>query len=322
MNNYYRLYGLSVQSAFLLPGAPKLHSPLHSYDVSLLWQPETDWQPDRWRITHVSTHLSRPDFGQADDGSVYLAWGDELKVLINPQRNEVRILSRIEKLEYAPTVIVGFVFGYLLHLRGQLCLHGSIIELADRTIAVLGDSGAGKSTIAAALIKSGARLLSDDLIVISNTIEGVFVHSGCLGLRLTTSSAEHLFPGNKDIFGHVPWLDKKLWDMSSVISPSFFQERPLKDIYLLEPVEETSDVIIGEPLPQSNALQRLIEMWYPPENLHLLSQERLLQIQRVSNVIPVRVIRYVKKWDSLTKLVDLLASYSFQTTNRKYPSIL
>jgi hypothetical protein len=306
MNCHYQLYGLTIQSAFPLPGAPKLNLSPPSFDVNLSWKPETEWQPDRWLITQASLDSSRPEFGQANDGSVYLAWGDELRVVINAQRDDVCVVSRIAKLEYAPTVIVGFVLGYLLHLRGQLCLHGTLLGLGERTIAILGDSGAGKSTIAAALIKNGAQLLSDDLIALSLDEEGVFVHSGCFGLRLTPKSVAALFPEKEDFFAHVPWLNKKLWDFSICVHESLLKERRLDVLYFLESVEQTSDVTLGSPLSISKATQRLISSWYPPENLLLLSQDRLRQIRLVASEVPLRVIRYKKNWDSLTYVLDLV----------------
>ncbi|MES2354006.1 MAG: hypothetical protein V4568_06280 [Pseudomonadota bacterium] len=303
---FHRLYGLSIQSPFPLPGAPNLTAPVASVDVTLLWKPETEWDADRWRVTQASSGPARPEIGEADDGSAYLAWGDELKIAINAQRDEVCVVSRAAKLEFAPTVIVGFVLGYLLHLRGVLCLHGAVLEREGRAIAVLGDSGAGKSTIAAALVKNGARLLSDDLLVIPHTDRGVFVHSGCIGLRLTSNSASHLFAGNEDGLGHVPWLDKKLWDMSGIADEHCFQALPLAALYLLESDDGAEDVTMEPPLPPSAALQRLIPAWYPPENLRLLTQERLRHIQLVAKEVPLHVVRYVKQWQHLPRVIDLL----------------
>ena len=47
--------------------------------------------------------------------------------------------------------------------RDVLLLHASVVRLADRTIALCGPTGSGKSTIAAALIARGAAFVCDDL---------------------------------------------------------------------------------------------------------------------------------------------------------------
>ncbi|MFO7658950.1 MAG: hypothetical protein R6W78_17965 [Bacteroidales bacterium] len=62
--------------------------------------------------------------------------------------------------------ILGTVFGALLHQRRLLPLHGSAVLYKDKGIVFSGSSGAGKSTIAAAFIEKGAKLLADDISLI------------------------------------------------------------------------------------------------------------------------------------------------------------
>lgn len=50
---------------------------------------------------------------------------------------------------------------------GELVLHGSAVEIDGRLAVFLGDTGAGKSTLAASLHSAGHRLLGDDAVVIS-----------------------------------------------------------------------------------------------------------------------------------------------------------
>lgn len=63
--------------------------------------------------------------------------------------------------------ILGTCMGGLLMQRNILPLHGSAIEIEGTAYAVVGESGAGKSTTSAALLRNGCRLLSDDVIAVS-----------------------------------------------------------------------------------------------------------------------------------------------------------
>ena len=65
--------------------------------------------------------------------------------------------------------ILGRVISVALHQQGLLALHGSAVELGGRAIAFLAPKFHGKSTTAAALVERGARLLADDLVVVSCT---------------------------------------------------------------------------------------------------------------------------------------------------------
>ena len=49
-----------------------------------------------------------------------------------------------------------------LSRQGQLVLHASAVELGDRGVAFIGESGRGKSTLAASFATNGSRFLTDD----------------------------------------------------------------------------------------------------------------------------------------------------------------
>jgi dephospho-CoA kinase len=59
------------------------------------------------------------------------------------------------------------VFGILLHQRGDFVLHASAVRVGDRAMLFAGSSGAGKSTMAAALVKRGYPMITDDVCAIS-----------------------------------------------------------------------------------------------------------------------------------------------------------
>jgi len=67
----------------------------------------------------------------------------------------------------ALSYLLGPVLGVLLRLRGTVCLHASAIVFEDRVIAFVGGEGAGKSTTAAAFSSSGYRVVTDDIVALT-----------------------------------------------------------------------------------------------------------------------------------------------------------
>lgn len=67
------------------------------------------------------------------------------------------------------TFLLGSVLGILCHQRGLLPLHASAVQIEDRAVAFAGNSGAGKSSLAAMLASRGHRLLTDDVAAIDST---------------------------------------------------------------------------------------------------------------------------------------------------------
>jgi hypothetical protein len=69
--------------------------------------------------------------------------------------------------------ILGTCMGAILLQRKILPLHGSAIVIDGKAYGFVGDSGAGKSTLASAFINSGHQLLTDDVIAVSLSHDGI-----------------------------------------------------------------------------------------------------------------------------------------------------
>jgi hypothetical protein len=70
--------------------------------------------------------------------------------------------------------LLGTVMGAVLHQRGVLPLHGSAVCRDGSTLLILGRSGAGKSSLAAALSRDGWKLQSDDICAV-RIVNGVAI---------------------------------------------------------------------------------------------------------------------------------------------------
>lgn len=164
----YRAFGLAIASDLALPEL--LPEPL-SASPSLA--------PDLV-IRCVDTGRAFP----APEAEGTFRFGDTAAFLLYPQIGAFRIAApSLIEVEPRPGVdpaliafpLLGPVMALLLQMRGAFLLHGS--ALADPAsdapaFAFLGDKGAGKSTTAAAFVRAGYSLLTDDIIAIEGLGSG------------------------------------------------------------------------------------------------------------------------------------------------------
>ena len=107
-------------------------------------------------------------------GSYWVTEGDHIKIerLNNSTDQEIRLF------------LLGSAFGALIHQRGLLPLHGSSVIKGNKVLTIVGASGAGKSSLSARLIKEGFKLLADDVSVINENSNKLFIYPGVLRIKL------------------------------------------------------------------------------------------------------------------------------------------
>jgi len=86
------------------------------------------------------------------------------------------------------TLLAGRLMGYLLRQRGYLALHASAVEIDGKAALFLGESGAGKSTTAAAFYSRGHSVLADDVAAVCFAKGGVELLPAWPGFRLLDDS--------------------------------------------------------------------------------------------------------------------------------------
>jgi hypothetical protein len=152
MSFFYYAYGLQIQSdlalAELKPG-PAVTADVIIQATSLGWEV-------------AAGHEMSFEFGH---GPARLGFG---------QVGRFEVEEGLIRYELVPggdpalagVVLLGTVFAALLQMRGQLVLHASAMAVGGRGVVFLGAKGAGKSTLAAAFLRAGHGLLTDDVLAI------------------------------------------------------------------------------------------------------------------------------------------------------------
>ena len=299
----YHLYGLWIDSVLALPGAPIQVRKDRDADLTILWSPLHAGGDPEVAITIPAAGPGDIAFGVAPDGSHAMLWEGEITMLISPHADLLRVYCGEKKLEYVPTVLVGVALGFVLQLRNTLCLHATVLGSSGHTIAIMGDSGSGKSSAATALVRSGARLYSDDVAAIELAPDGrCHVQHGCMGLRLCADSAAALLDSRHPLEA-VPYLGKLLWNLSGQGLDS--APPRLDALYWLDSTDSSHGLEVSAPLGPREALGYVLRSWYPPQSRHLMNSQRLEQMHRLILALPIHVIRYEKRWDNLPLLQEL-----------------
>lgn len=157
MTHLYRVAGFSVGSDIALPG--------------LIGDETGDGPPDiAIRLASVCQRLD----GASAVGPTWELAGDRFllripsiaRFLLTGGREIAFETEDGRSLEDVAPFLMGTVFGLLLHQRRRFVLHASAVCVDGKAVLFCGPAGAGKSTLAAALIQRGYPLVTDDFCAV------------------------------------------------------------------------------------------------------------------------------------------------------------
>jgi hypothetical protein len=208
-----------------------------------------------------------------------------------------------------PPELFSILAGMSLAMQGQLPLHGSALEIEGRGILLCGATGRGKSTIAAGLTLHGARLISDDLTVISHTGEnGPMIYPGRPSIRLFPVIARSIttgLRGNPDLVGH----KGKCLVYPATVPPC--TATPLQTLVLLEePGADTSP-------PPPGQCPRIVRdiLFRPNWQIHLPGLDQRLELLRTITD-HVRIIRIPTPPIDSQQTLDAICAQLLRHINR------
>jgi hypothetical protein len=149
----FRAYGLSIASEFEIPGGVRLKQPLTDADIV---------------VAAGNTSIGKADaingpYSRTGDALLFDAAGVARYYAPSFRQLFVEPYPDADPLDVAE-LLIATALPMLLWMRGGLVLHAAGIVPAGSqdAIAIAGPSGIGKSTLAVGLLKSGAHLVGDD----------------------------------------------------------------------------------------------------------------------------------------------------------------
>lgn len=132
--------------------------------------------------------------------------------------------------------IMGRVLATAMHAAGDVCFHASAVAIGGEAIGFLGAKGFGKSTLAWAMVRAGARLLTDDTLRVQLDSAPI-AHPGVHELRLRSDVARQLPPHPREarpVGGRIVVDALELDQLQS-------EPVPIAALYLLAPVRGLPD---------------------------------------------------------------------------------
>ncbi len=219
-----------------------------------------------------------------------------------------RILFRwppTETLEFELSYLTATIVSFALLLRGTFSFHASAVAIDGKAIIAIGDSGAGKSTTAAAFAKMGYPILSDDLVVIRDDIDRFWVQPSFPMIRLWSSSVVALFGRANalpEIVPNHPNWNKQYLRLDG--NPYRFQDRelPLGGIYILNS-RHSDDLVQINSVSTQEALLSLVANNY--SSSFLTKVDRAQEFEMLGRLLPKVPVRQVMPSNNIDRVFQL-----------------
>lgn len=239
-----------------------------------------------------------------------ISYSDGTTVVIDAQGTRVWAEGpENTSVEDTATCLLGPILGLTLRLRGITCLHGSAIAIGDRTIALVGPSGSGKSSTAAAFACLGYPVLTDDKVALTESDDHYLVQPAYPSIRLWAESVTSQF-GSEDALPRItPNWDKRVLDLNR---PGFhFQSEPLPlaAIYFLGERSSEPGAPHIEPITPRAGLMTLVSDMHAS---NLLNRERRAlefeSLGRLVERVPLRHVRPSSEFGLIEQLCRVIVA--------------
>jgi hypothetical protein len=268
----YSVYGVTIRSEWPLAFPLASTQDASLAEVDFVDGTDADFpgvdglrDPDGpWAIPHV--------FG---DGSTYVHWSGmyEFRILADGSRVICRPLNGMSR-----SVLQNFLFGqalsFALVLKGFEPLHAAAVQVDGEALGLLGDCTFGKSTLLAAFVQAGHRVLTDDLLMLASQAGRIIGLPGTGRIKLHPDSARTFLPGS----ARSELLNPRTPKRSFLLDDAARQRTalPLRHLFVVAPPEERTrtTAIRIEPLSRTALFQQLLKSSFNIENL---SRGRLKQ---------------------------------------------
>jgi len=296
-----QLYGLRIRTPWPVRGLSAGNGP---WDVEFVAnRPDVlaraasrvpDEQRNRWA-----------QYAALPDGSVYRRWSNLFEFLVTADARHIyaQTLTDVDNEAMLAYLLVDALSFSMVRL-GWEPLHATAVATDHGVVGFLGNSGDGKSTLAALLLQQRCKLVTDDMLVLVRDRETWLAQPGPPRLKLYRDMADH-------ILGVAPGRIAMNPDTTKLIVPldtddCTAEPHPLRALYVLRSVgEDRSSALRIEQLSPAAAFPRVLAHTaghYPSEIARL--QRQFEFTTTLVREIPVKTLSYPREKAEMARLRD------------------
>jgi hypothetical protein len=291
----YVAYGLTIRSDIPLPELPLAGGAQGASDVVVRrgdLPPPPAFPDGATRYRYVEPRTAEAYFAWQELGAFRVRGGCEILI-------DARAGIPDEQVRLP---LLGILLGTLLHQRGLFTLHASAVAIGSGAVAFIGPKGAGKSTTAAALLRRGHGLVTDDVLALDVGPEkGVLAYPAFPQVKLWPASADELGYDAHSL----PRLSSEV-DKRFLRSVKFVRQAtvPLTHIFLLH----DGSNLVAERIRGNSAFATLMAESYAPRFLGSTASTSALfeTCRRVANRVPIYRLQRPKDFSALPKAAHYL----------------
>jgi hypothetical protein len=241
------------------------------------------------------------------DGALYLRWADLFEFLVAGDGREIvaRPLARGSR-EAFHTFLLGQALSFALIKQGFEPLHATTVAVDGKAVALLGDNGYGKSTLAAAFLQAGHRLVTDDLLNLTENGGGFRAHPGPPRIKLFSEIAERYLAPSDAGTPMLPLSRKLVFPLTHAHVSRV--SVPLKALYLLAPPNGVHAKPVNiRTLSRRRAFLKIVRSTFNTVIVGAHRMERQFALAtRLAETVPVKVISYSRVLDRLPAVRDAI----------------